>query len=375
MKKVAILTLNGYFNYGNRLQNYALQEVIKDMGFEVETVVNNTNLRNQGKSKIEGRDIIKKLREKSLIDLSRGLYIKFENYLYKDKVNQQRTRIFKDFSLSYIAETDYSISIDNIPSDLSDRYDIFVTGSDQVWNPNFRKGSSIDFLTFASPEKRISYAASFGISTIPQEYVEDYRLWLSEIAHLSVREDAGAKIIKGLTGRKAEVVLDPTMMLTKEQWLAISRVPSNKPIKRYLLTYFLGGIPKERVNLMKSIAKKNDLEIINLAQVEDRIPYLSGPSEFIDYIYSASVFCTDSFHGAVFSILLDTPFIVFNREGQSSSMNSRIDTLLKTFKLESRLADNIKDNNQIFNIDYSHTIPILESERKKSFNYLEKALT
>jgi hypothetical protein len=294
--------------------------------------------------------------------------------LYKNKLNEQRTEFFKNFSLSCIKETDFSISKDNIPDDLSNRYDFFVTGSDQVWNPNYRKGSPVDFLTFAPKEKRISYAASFGVSKIPEEYIEDYRLWLSELNHVSVREETGAEIIKELTGREATVSLDPTMLLTKEEWLSISKTPSDKPMKGYLLTYFLGNIPKERMKLMKQIAKKNDLEIVNLAQVKDRIPYLSGPSEFIDYIHSASVFCTDSFHGAVFSILLSTPFIVFERDGKAPSMNSRIETLLQTFKLESRAAENIQTNKQIFDVDYLHTIPILEKERTKAMDYLKTAL-
>lgn len=368
MKKVAIFTLNGYFNYGNRLQNYALQETIKNMGFEVETVINENKSNNQTVNKI------KNLKEKNIRELYKIVNNNISNKLFRNKLDEQRTRIFKDFSIQNINETDFSISVNDIPQDLTDRYDFFVTGSDQVWNPNFRKGSPIDFLTFAPLEKRISYAASFGISKIPNEYVENYKLWLSEMKHISVREEAGADLVRELTGRNATVVIDPTMMLPKEKWLSISKVPSHKPVKRYLLTYFLGEIPKERIKLLKDIAKKNDLEIINLAQVKDKIPYLTGPSEFIDYINSASVFCTDSFHGAAFSILLDTPFIVFNREDKAPSMNSRIETLLRTFNLESRTADNIRTNSQIFDVDYSHTVPILVAERKKANNYLEKAL-
>jgi|SRR5690625_2112513 len=372
MKKVAILTLNGYFNYGNRLQNYALQEMIKNLGFDVETVLNDT--KKQSHTDINTNKF-QRLKEKNIKELYEMFYRKIENHLYKKKLNQQRTNIFKEFTLSYIAETVYSISDNNIPEDLSNRFDYFVTGSDQVWNPNFREGSPIDFLTFAPQEKRVSYAASFGVSEIPEEYQKDYKTWLSEMAHLSVREDTGKSIIKDLTGREATVVLDPTMMLTKEKWVSISKAPSDKPMKGFLLTYFLGKVSKERARNLKEIAKINDLEIVHLAQIKDRTPYLSGPSEFIDYINSASVFCTDSFHGAVFSILLDTPFIVFNREGNSPSMNSRIDTLLNTFKLESRSADNIQTNNQIFDIDYSHTIPILEQERKRSEDYLRNALS
>lgn len=376
MKKIGLLTLNGYFNYGNRLQNYALQEVLKDLNFSVDTILNyDANYRKKSveTSKIEK---IKKLKNKSAYEIFKLVNKKIENKLYSD-LRQQRTEVFKSFSLQYINETEFSITEDNIPDDLAERYDYFVTGSDQVWNPNFRMGSPIDFLTFAPPEKRISYAASFGVSEIPEEYIDDYRKWLSEMAHLSVREEAGAKIIKDLTGREATVSLDPTMLLTKEKWLSISKVATDKPMTGYLLTYFLGEIPKERVQQLKDIAKRNDLEIVNLAQIKDKTAYLSGPSEFIDYINSASVFCTDSFHGAVFSILLDTPFIVYEREGNTPSMNSRIETLLKTFNLESRSADNIniKSNTQIFEVDYSHTVPILENERNKSLSYLKKALS
>lgn len=374
MKKIGLLTLNGYFNYGNRLQNYALQEVLKDLNFSVDTILNyDANYRKKSveTSKIEK---IKKLKNKSAYEIFKLVNKKIENKLYSD-LRQQRTEVFKSFSLQYINETEFSITEDNIPDDLAERYDYFVTGSDQVWNPNFRMGSPIDFLTFAPPEKRISYAASFGVSEIPEEYIDDYRKWLSEMAHLSVREEAGAKIIKDLTGREATVSLDPTMLLTKEKWLSISKVATDKPMTGYLLTYFLGEIPKERVQQLKDIAKRNDLEIVNLAQIKDKTAYLSGPSEFIDYINSASVFCTDSFHGAVFSILLNTPFIVFNREEKKlPSMNSRIETLLKTFKLESRHDINIESNSQIFDIDFSHTEPILESERRKSFDYLKLAL-
>lgn len=370
MRKVAIITLNGYFNYGNRLQNYALQETLKSLGFEVETIM----VERKRNNSVSNKTLIDKIKEKNIIELFSIMQNKVEKYLYKNKLNHHRTQIFKDFSLRYIAETDYSIFSQNIPKDIANQYDYFITGSDQVWNPNYTGASPIEFLTFAPKNKRISYAASFGISEIPAQHINNFRTWLSEMEHLSVREEAGAKIIKDLTGRDALVHVDPTMLLTKDEWLSISEIPSNKPKKPYLLTYFLGDIPNKRMNKLKEIARKNDLEIVHLAQIKDRIPYLSGPSEFIDYINSASVFCTDSFHGAVFSILLNRPFIVFDREGKTPSMNSRIDTLLNKFKLESRKIENIKFNSQVFEIDYSHIPPILEVERNKSLDYLKKAL-
>lgn len=373
MRKIGIFTINDYNNYGNRLQNYATQEVLKSLGFSVETVINSTqyNTRENSINKIE------KLKELTIKDffsksLSKVWYkVNKENIHYK---KAQRIKSFKNFTSSYISETDYSIAENNIPENLSNKYDYFVTGSDQVWNPVFRYGSSVDFLTFAPKNKRIAYSPSFGIAEIPSNYIDDYKVWLSEMHRLSVRENAGAKIIKDLTGRNATVLLDPTLMLTKEKWLSISKKASNKTEKEYLLTYFLGDIPKKIKRRISNIAADNNLQIINLADPKDVNTYITGPSEFIDYIHSASVFCTDSFHGVVFSVLMDTPFIIFDRKGNLPSMNSRIDTLLTTLKLQSRLAQNVETNKQIFEADYSHVASILKDERKKAIDYLKEAM-
>ena len=377
MKKVGILTINDYNNYGNRLQNYATQELLKAMGLDVKTVVNITKIENKNGQIKEVIHKIQRIKHMTLNEIFEKINTKIWNYTHVKEIKRckiERIKAFKEFTRKYIEETDYFISTNNIPNGLSEKFDYFITGSDQVWNPNFRHGSSIDFLTFAPKHKRIAYAPSFGISKIPPEYIDRYKTWLSEMYRLSVREEIGAKIIKELTGRDAVVLVDPTLMLTKEKWLSISKEAKNKPEGKYLLNYFLGSVSKETKRKIKSIATKNKLEIVNLADIRDKKTYTADPSEFIDYINSASVFLTDSFHGAVFSILLEVPFIVFNREGSIHSMNSRIDTLLSKFKLGSRKANNITDNNQIFEIDYSHVPPILEAERKKAYEYLKEAL-
>src|SRR5699024_7327637 len=133
---------------------------------------------------------------------------------------------FKEFSHKFIKETDFKITDDYLPNKLND-YDFFVTGSDQVWNPFFTNSSSLYFLTFAPRKKRIAYAPSFGISEVPDLLRENFTKWLSEIEHLSVREDAGADIIKQLTNRDSEVVADPTLLLTKESWLSIAEPAFN----------------------------------------------------------------------------------------------------------------------------------------------------
>lgn len=366
-EKVAIITLNGYHNYGNRLQNYALQEFIRMHDFECETIINSTYL---PKTELNNMTFLKKVQNMSLENIIRKICKKkFCN------ISSKREKIFKDFTLQYIKETDYSINTTNIHNFSEKDYKYFIAGSDQVWNPFDTGLSELSFLNFAQKHKRISYAASFGVYNIPKEYTDDYKKWLSGMNYISVREEAGASIVKELTGREVPVVIDPTMILTKEQWLKISKKSEFKPKRKYILTYLLGGGSKEQKLNIKKIAKRNNLEIVNLGDIKDKKHYVTGPSEFIDYINDASVFFTDSFHGCVFSMLLDTPFIVCNRVGQneSTSMESRIDTFLNKFNLESRRYSNMNDIN-IFECDYTKSYDLLEEEREKANNYLKMAL-
>ena len=371
MNKIAIVTLSGYFNYGNRLQNYALQETLEGLNFDVETIKNNNT---KIISKPRG-SLLSRIKGKSPVLIYKILKNKFSTYRHRDII-EKRTEMFKEFTIKYIKEIDCMILDKGIIKHLPFEYDYFVTGSDQVWNPDYLLGTSTNFLTFAPADKRISYAASFGISTIPSKWVADYKKCLSNMKHLSVREEAGAKIIKDLTGREAPVHIDPTLLLTKEKWLSIAKEANNKPKGSYLLTYFLGGVPEIYKKQIKRIVEENKLEIINLGDIKERETYMTGPSEFIDYINSCSVLYTDSFHGSVFSILLEKPFVVCDRKDtdNDSSMYSRINTLLDKFNLNSRRIENIKTDEEIFNIDYTHIPHILEKEREKAFNYLKEAL-
>ncbi|NMB19118.1 MAG: polysaccharide pyruvyl transferase family protein [Erysipelothrix sp.] len=372
MKRIGIITLNGYFNYGNRLQNYALERVLEKMGCEVNTIkVKNSPLSTKKKTNKIQR--IRGMNFRKIVARARGKTWDIIHRNEKRKSNKVRTDTFKKFTDDYISEIDYSIFNEGANKSIADSYDFFVVGSDQVWNPFYNYGSSVYFLDFAPKGKRISYAASFGISLIPDHFKEKYKRFLGEMRYLSVREDSGAQIIENLTGRDACVHVDPTMLLTKDEWIGISRKATHQPNEKYLLTYFLGGIPKEHKKMIERIAEDEKLRIINLGDIREKDSYRTGPSEFINYIDDCSIFCTDSFHGAVFSILLEKPFVVYDRVG-SNSMYSRIDTLLDKFDLTTRKAESISTLNDLFNIDFSHVPPILEMERNKSFDYLKNAL-
>lgn len=349
--------------------------MLKSQGFTVETlVVDNLPSNSEGRAR-KLIEKVKTLKGKSISEVSRVVYAKVSDTIYKSEYKNSRmirTEKFKEFTELYINETEYSISDNNIPEDIADRYDYFVVGSDQVWNPYYTKGSPIYFLGFAPRDRRFSYSASFGISQIPHEYRELYQRGLLDMEYLSVRENDGSRIIRELTGIDVPVHVDPTLLLTKEQWLAISKQASNKPKGPYVLTYFLGGIPENHRNQIKNMAKANSLEVINLGDIREKETYRTGPGEFIDYINDCALFCTDSFHGAVFSILLRKPFIVYERTDYA--MFSRLSTLLEKFNLQSRKIEKIDNIEDAFKIDFSHILTILEAERNKSVDYLRNCL-
>lgn len=375
MKKIAIVTLLGSSNYGNKLQNYATQEVLRYLGFEVETLLVYNKCETNEPNMISFMDRVVNLRKRSFKEIFSRIEIKIWNRLYKNEIatsKLMRKKVFEEFTKKYIVETDFCFD-DDAPKDIADQYHYFVAGSDQVWNPEYTSGSSIYFLTFAPEEKRIAFSPSFGVTEIKSKYISDYKKWILGMNKLSVREEAGAKIIKDLTGRDAQVLVDPTLLISKEKWLSIAKEANNKVSGNYLLTYFLGGIPDNFRIHIKNICKGKKLEVINLGEIKEKETYRTGPSEFVDYINSCSLFCTDSFHGAVFSILMEKPFIIYKRKGDSFSMYSRIDTLLNKFNLNSRKAENILTIEQAFNIDFSYIAPILGAERSKVLEYLKNA--
>ncbi|GAB6137386.1 polysaccharide pyruvyl transferase family protein [Halanaerobaculum tunisiense] len=367
-KKIGIITLNGYFNYGNRLQNYAVEQILKSLNFEVETIIKKNNANNDQNGFLNK---IKKIKNKDLSDiykvLTKRIKNKIWNYRYKKQISE-KTLKFKEFSKKYLTEEEYIVT-----NELNNKFDYFVTGSDQVWNPYYNKYPSFEFLDFTSKDKKVAFSPSFGVADIPNSHKKIYKQWLNDFNYLSVREEAGANIIKKLTGKDAEVLVDPTMLITKEEWMKIANKSSKKPSKKYLLTYIIGDRLDKWNQRIKKVAEDNDLEIVNLADINDKQRFIEGPAEYLDYFNFAEIIFTDSFHGTIFSILFNRPFVVYNRQGTKASMISRLETLLNKFELADRFGKRL-NNKDIFNIDFSHVDSILEEERNEAFDYLEKVL-
>jgi polysaccharide pyruvyl transferase WcaK-like protein len=371
-RKIGIVTLNGYFNYGNRLQNYALEQAINSIGYEAETILVDSNYLTDLRTESKKTNIPKRLKNKSVLDIADRLIHKLHALIFRKKHSKRKSNRYQqffEFSKRNLHETEFTLKESNLTKEFEESYSCFVVGSDQVWNPHFTSASPIYFLRFTEKAKRVAYAPSFSVPHIEEQYLSRYKEWIRDFNKLSVREEDGARLIEELTGLEVPVLVDPTLLLTKQQWLDISQEAPKKPKQKYIATYFLGGVPIEHRSWLKQYAKNNNYKIINLADVRDNKAYETGPAEFISYVNDCSLFLTDSFHGAVFSILFKKPFIAYKRRG-GESMYSRIDTLLDRFSLNERKIENMNLEESVFEINYDHVDAILEIERKRSMDFL-----
>ena len=353
-KKIGILTIIDKKNIGNRLQNFALQEFLKENRFYAQTIRNAGSITFRLRIKWLMKSILKeKNRLKRLI-----------RYLNFRKFNKNI-----HFSNIYI----YKCKKSNL---VKKSFKYVIAGSDQVWNCTFINFSDIYFLPFVDPKKRIAFSASFGINEIPEDKRDYYKNRLNEMNKISVREERGKEIIEELTGRKdVEVLLDPTMLIETESWENVSKKPKQWDKieeEKYILNYFLGKLSEKRRAEIERVAKENNCKIINILDKNDPF-YSCGPSEFLYLEKNAFLVCTDSFHSSVFAILFNTPFVVFDREDSTTKMNSRLDTLLKKFNIQDRWFDKkIKDSQMI--ADYKNVNKILNEERSKAKKFITEAL-
>lgn len=356
MKKVCIVTLYGNSNLGNKLQNYAVQQKCVQSNYEVKTLKLYSFEDNSNKSKIYIylMNVLRRIK-----------YMLFEKRMY---INEK----FVDFQREYLLMDNWDVFSNEDNKILNKKYDYFIVGSDQVWNPDFGLKGNLLFLEFARKNK-ISFSASVGVDKIPEDQKEKYENGLKKMNYISVREDKAKQIVEELTDRNdVEVLVDPTMLLTKSEWQAISKKPDNINNGKYILTYFLGNMSQSVKENIEAFAKKNNLEIIDVMENGNPKSWI-GPSEFIYLEEHAELICTDSFHSCVFGILMETPFVVFDRIDNNKSMNSRLDTLLSKFKLEDRKYNGILTE-KVLSCDFSHCEEILKIEREKADKFLKKAL-
>ena len=369
--KIANLTLDGYFNYGNVLQRYAVCSLLAGLGAEVASLWFSPQagflpyLQSHYPWMKDSWDW------KTWVKLGinwKGATSKLLSG--REAWEAARSAGIKSFVDRYIPMR-YDVDFAKV----ADEYDYFVTGSDQVWNPYFADLEKL-FIKFAPREKRIAYAASISCPEIPSKDLQGFIDGINGMKAISVREQAGAELIEQLTGRKVEVVADPTMLVAAEKWREIARKPSwLKGDEKILTTYFLGKRPDEVIN---RLADAQGLKVVNILDERVFEHYAVAPEEWLWLIDNARLMYTDSFHGTVFSILFRRPFVVAERIGDGcvNKMTSRIDTLLGKFGLEARRGT--KNNGYMIanpmSMQYGDVEAVLAKDRQRAEAYLRRAL-
>lgn len=370
---VGLITFHGSHNHGSMLQAYATQKCIENLGYDVEII--NFRMLSQKEYYALYQTKYGKMR------FFRGLLMLPIHNARKKREDKFEKFLEERYNLS---EEEYS-SYEDLKL-ISGKYSICVSGSDQIWSNRIPElvGSDIDytgvyFLDFVDDKtKRISYASSIGEATFDE--LENKRELLSKFSAISTRERKGADILKALTGRDVETVVDPTFLLNRSQWRQIEtreRIVSEK----YLFLYTLRGIRPgmKWARELTAFAKKTGLKVVCVSPffpiVFPGVKCLVniGPEDFINLIDHAELVFTDSFHGTAFSINLQKPF--YSLTLASSNDNRKIG-FLKELGLEKRILRSYGEIRKInnYSLDYSKAEKILNQKRSESMKWLEESL-
>lgn len=377
--KIGILTLPLNSNYGGVLQAYALQTVLKRMGHDVLEIELKKNLRWQypplwkiplsfGK-RFLFKYIVRRKNQKILLE-------RYERKIYPLLVHD-----ILEFISKYIKQ----FKVDKF-IDCKGKFDAFVCGSDQIWRYKyylFFEGDIANvYLKFLGDDscKRIAYAASFGTDNweYPAKETAECKNWIQKFDAVSVREETGVKLCSTYYDIKAKHVLDPTMLLSKDDYVDLIEKSDVPKSTGNLFCYILDNTD-EKMNVVKNIEKQRHLSSFFMNGdcgnwTEDLEKRIQPPVEsWLRAFYDSEFIVTDSFHACVFSILFHKQFLVI---GNKERGLARIYSLLSMFGLEDRLtSDTGLDINRMKTIDYDRVDEILAKHREESRTFLIQALT
>lgn len=352
MSKIGILTFNRAINYGAVLQAYALKSIIaKKTSCEIvnyETIYGKKAYHVSSK-----KDFLKNIIKKILVGKKHKLFNKFINENATETIYDNQSR----------------------ESILENGFDKIIVGSDQVWNYTCSGEYPTFLLDFANGIDNIgcySYAASFGVSSLPKEHIDCYKQNIKKFKKISTREETGCRILKEQLDIDSIVTLDPTLLLDKEEWNQCLSLNGAK--KKYILTYFLDSDKKlERIS--KAISKQTGLPIYNIATSPksffgNKVIKNAGPKEWVEYFYNAEFIVTSSFHGTAFAINFGKQFYTYAKNDRAS----RIVDILKTLGIENRRISDANEVDLNQKINYDEVNIKLNEEKKKSYEFIESII-
>ena len=376
--KCAIITLfHKSNNYGGTLQAYALSRFLSQNSILAEQILYDTSLQSENLL----IRLVSKLKNGPIV------FFKALKAKFKSKNNEEGNKyydyfakkilLFEEFRNEKVIHSQETYNPRSIKKCVN-KYDAFITGSDQVWN--FEWYDSVYFLDFVPSNKlKISYAASIGTDELNRKQKKLLKNSLKDYNAISVREENMVEILKEISPVDVKYVVDPVLLLDSRDWdMVSSDRMCNEP---YILCYFLGSNEKAR-DIAKSYAKSGGFYLLSIPMLDDEKSKSFGdvvvndasPEDFISLIKNAQYIFTDSFHACVFSIIYKKNFFVFNRSDREE-MSSRIKSLINIFDLSERFLnekhkENFKYIESLVDIDYNRKFKKYEVLRKESQDFL-----
>lgn len=325
--KIGIITMHKVLNYGSALQAFALQRKISELGYESEII--DYKFPPHKKTRTTLRFVFESV----------FVFIRAVAMGFPKKKKERRFQVFyKAFYRLSPQNYDSETIVHDVPM-----YDIYMTGSDQVWNPRHIGTDTNFLLAFAPQDKpKISYASSFATSSIPEGSKDLYEKYLKGYSCISVRESSGVRLVQDLTGKESSVCCDPVFLLNRGQWDAVAEKARKRNDGKYILVYalyYMFDPYPELLRIIGNAQKTLGYKVLYLdGRKEDAfrpnssVLKAEGPSEFVNLVKNAELVITSSFHGVAFSLIYEKPLMAIVRKEDKT--DSRIPSLLKIAEAE-----------------------------------------
>ena len=370
--KAGLVTFYHIHHYGALLQAAATERAVETLGGECEIVDYFVNQNNALFRKPTGLS-------SAAADVHTALHY---------SALKARYERFEKFSADHLRISDHRFESLEELRNTELPYDVILSGSDQIWNPKIFPDGHFDPVFFGtfSQKRKIAYAPSFGIPKVPEEMEEELRSYLEQFSHVGVRETQGQQIVREVTGTEVPVVLDPTLLLTAEQWAEMSNTPEGYPAPQsdtaggYILCYCINK-PGALSSYIQQLAEKTGLPVVQLCGIRQKVHpkarciFDAGPAEFLGLFKNATYVCTNSFHGTVFSVQFHKPFFTAVAPSElAAPERSRTFSILNRLGLTRRIIGKGDTADLLDEIDWNSVGEKLIAARQGSLDYLRCAM-
>ncbi len=381
MKKIGIVTFHRSHNCGSILQSYAMQEILKNYGYQPEFI----DFATKGQNELYS--VFRPFNFSTPRSFAKSAYRNMLSALLYSRAKRNWTSYDRYLTNHLnVSKESYDDS-----SELNDKkldYELYLTGSDQVWNVAIDDYDPIYFLNFVHSHPKIAYAVSQGARDIAK-YAQDpdqIARYIKDIDFVSSREENGQKWIENLTGNRYPVVLDPTLLHSQSQYSSIEEAHGISNVKdgEYIFVY-ASPLSRDYMRSVRKYARTHNLKIVvwhkeiwlkHLGWLTGvKCPNDQTPGKYLDLIKNAKYICTSSFHGVAFSTIYRKNFVVLENDGMRAGNDDRMTGFLKRLKLSDRIVDlSHFDTKMNEEIDYNEFEVELQKNQKVSRDFLDKAL-